>query len=631
MKKVDLLSRQDTMKTKLVCILTGILLGPCVSMQAQSNVDSLVNVLNTQSPTVDEQLTVYIKLCSFYQLNDNEKYLFYAEKGLNLAKKEKNKFKMIEFNNFQGRAYSNKADYELAHKYFNTALNLAIEIKDRDLEIQTYGNLAVSYSNKGDLKTGIEYYQKALSCLESLGKEEKSATWLANIGGMYRLLGEYDLASTYLKKAESIAEKIDDKNALVKTYSSLGNLYREMEDLDKAMEYGLKSLKVSQDMHHKWGEANAYQTLADISINKEQYDEAEKYADECLRLAKEIENTKLIIVGWNALSNVYLYQNRYKEAEDAAFMAWKTDSTNLYIGMNIMSNITHSNISLGNKEKASMYLNKYTDLNNEYNNKNVRENLMEQEVKYETEKKELKIAAMEKDKILYMWIILLVTIVLVVLLLLYLNNKRLARQKIKQLEQEKQIATTKSVIEGETAERKRLARDLHDGLGGMLSAVKINLDNLDHIQNARTLLDSSIDELRRVARNLMPVSLLRLGLKASLEDFCGAFPQVDFQFYGEEKHTSENLELLIYRCVHELVNNAIKYSGAKHINVQMIQNENNISLTVHDDGCGFDPQKVKQGMGLKNLTDRLTVFNGALDIVSTPGNGTEVNVELSFP
>jgi signal transduction histidine kinase len=129
----------------------------------------------------------------------------------------------------------------------------------------------------------------------------------------------------------------------------------------------------------------------------------------------------------------------------------------------------------------------------------------------------------------------------------------------------------------------------------------------------------------------MPVSLLRLGLKASLEDFCGSFPHVRFQFYGEEKRAAENLELLIYRCVHELVNNAVKYSGAKSINVQMLQNENSISLTVYDNGCGFDPEKVKPGMGLKNLTDRLTVFNGALDIVSAPGKGTEVNVELHLP
>jgi signal transduction histidine kinase len=153
----------------------------------------------------------------------------------------------------------------------------------------------------------------------------------------------------------------------------------------------------------------------------------------------------------------------------------------------------------------------------------------------------------------------------------------------------------------------------------------------NHIQNARTLLDNSIDELRRLARNLMPVSLLRLGLKASLEDFCGSFPNVRFQFYGEEKRSTENLELLIYRCVHELVNNAVKYSGAKNINVQLLQNENSISMTVHDDGCGFDLQKVKQGMGLKNLADRLSVFNGALDIVSAPGKGTEVNVKLNLP
>jgi signal transduction histidine kinase len=362
-----------------------------------------------------------------------------------------------------------------------------------------------------------------------------------------------------------------------------------------------------------------------------EFDKALPYAEEFVRMAEKYGDKRTIISAYLKLSDVYSYMEKYEECEAAALKAWEMDSVNLETSSYLTYIITFANIYLGDKDKAATFLMKFSAIARERTGKSLHDSLANMEVKYETEKKELKIAAMEKEKILYMWIILLVTVVLIALLLLYLYSKRLSRQKIKQLEQEKQISTTKSVIEGETTERKRLARDLHDGLGGMLSAVKINLDNLDHIQNARTLLDSSIDELRRVARNLMPVSLIRLGLKASLEDFCGSFPNVRFQFYGEEKRSTENLELLIYRCVHELVNNAVKYSEATSINVQLFQNENNISLTVHDNGCGFDPKKVKPGMGLKNLKDRLTVFNGALDIVSEPGKGTEVNVELRLP
>ncbi|MDR3340052.1 MAG: sensor histidine kinase, partial [Candidatus Symbiothrix sp.] len=190
------------------------------------------------------------------------------------------------------------------------------------------------------------------------------------------------------------------------------------------------------------------------------------------------------------------------------------------------------------------------------------------------------------------------------------------------------LVATQSVLDGETSERKRLAKDLHDGLGGMLSAVKVNLDNLEHLQNARELLDRSIDELRRVAHHLMPASLLRLGLKASLEDFCLSIPNTHFHYYGEDKRLDEKTEILIYRCVYELVNNALKHSDAENFNVQLVQDADRISLTVQDNGCGFDPQTVKEGMGLGNIRTRIAAFNGKIDIYSSQGNGTEVYVEF---
>ena len=150
------------------------------------------------------------------------------------------------------------------------------------------------------------------------------------------------------------------------------------------------------------------------------------------------------------------------------------------------------------------------------------------------------------------------------------------------------MIATQAVLDGETAERSRLARDLHDGLGGMLSVVKLNLKDMnsysimdgldvDRFSNALDMLDQSISELRRVAHHMMPESLMRYGLKISLEDYCRAIPNAHFQYYGSENRLDDRLEVVLYRCAYELINNAVKYAEATTINVQLLINSGIVS------------------------------------------------------
>ncbi|WP_223857546.1 sensor histidine kinase [Sphingobacterium micropteri] len=143
------------------------------------------------------------------------------------------------------------------------------------------------------------------------------------------------------------------------------------------------------------------------------------------------------------------------------------------------------------------------------------------------------------------------------------------------------------------------------------------------------MLDDSIQELRRVAHHMMPESLLRYGLKASLTDFCAAIPIADFHYFGNETRLSEKMEIMIYRCIHELVNNALKHAQPSHINVQLVQEENRISFTVQDDGIGFDQEQVTEGMGLQNVRQRVDAFQGKMNIYSS-GQGTAVLVKMAI-
>jgi signal transduction histidine kinase len=154
-------------------------------------------------------------------------------------------------------------------------------------------------------------------------------------------------------------------------------------------------------------------------------------------------------------------------------------------------------------------------------------------------------------------------------------------------------------------------------------------ENVTSLNSAIELLDTSIKELRRVAHNLMPESLMKYGLNAALADFCQSADKVEYHFFGDNRRIDEKTEIATYRIVNELVNNSLRHSGADHINVQLIIDEERVHVIVEDDGKGFDTSVTEAGgNGLKNIRSRVTSLGGKLEMISSPGKGTEVNVEF---
>jgi len=169
---------------------------------------------------------------------------------------------------------------------------------------------------------------------------------------------------------------------------------------------------------------------------------------------------------------------------------------------------------------------------------------------------------------------------------------------------------------------------LHDRLGGSLSAVKIGLKNSESLQTINDKIDTCMKELREIINNVMPVSLQKFGMKGALEDFSAGFSNLHFHFFGEDRRINPNHEYAVYCCARELVNNALKHSGATNINLQLIQSRKHVSLTVQDNGCGFDEKAIQKGYGLENIRNRVTTCRGKIDITSAPGKGTETVIEL---
>ena len=241
--------------------------------------------------------------------------------------------------------------------------------------------------------------------------------------------------------------------------------------------------------------------------------------------------------------------------------------------------------------------------------------LSQMEVIYETEKKEAQIVQLASERRLHLWVMGVGCLVLVVSILLLVYFQLAHRRQ-------KALLAAKVALEAETKERRILARDLHDGLGGMLSLLKMKTEQGEP---SLTLIDSIHTELRRTAHHLMPEELLKNGIVSALNDFAISVPSASFLTVGDI-WLDKDKELVLYRCAYELVNNAIKHAESEHISIQLTQESQQVTLTVSDDGIGM--QKSKEGMGLQNIRERITPYHGTINIASIEGQGTDINITL---
>jgi two-component system, NarL family, sensor kinase len=232
--------------------------------------------------------------------------------------------------------------------------------------------------------------------------------------------------------------------------------------------------------------------------------------------------------------------------------------------------------------------------------------------------------------------------------LLAKQQNEIKQQRISELEKDKQLIAVDSMLQGQEEERSRLAKDLHDGLGGLLSGVKFSLsnmkdnlvitpDNMAVFERSLDMIDTSIKELRRVAHNMMPEMLTKFGLDEALKEYCNTINatnllSVKYQSMGLDTRIEKSSEIIIYRIIQELINNIMKHASATEAMVQLIKEDGRFSIIVEDNGKGFDTALLKnnKGAGLTSIRSRVDYLKGRLDIHSETGKGTLVNIEFNI-
>jgi signal transduction histidine kinase len=504
----------------------------------------------------------------------------------------------------------------------NEAIPLAKKSGDYELISGLYKAVAIIFMNNNERQKASEYLDEAQNYIEKATKrsptlaESKMETYIINAENLVELKHFYD-AKKVLDKAFLTLKKFPESNLNDSYFYSEGIYYAKQNKYKQALtsyEKGIKSAKKHQNA---------------IALNRLKFAEYE-----ILFKSKEYEKAK------NNLE--YLLENT----------PFIVDKKNYY---NELSKVYSA---VKNYDKAYFYANKYNIVNDSLNNTKFQKEIVELEAKYKKAENEKKITALqsqnERAALLvynnrlnsFLFAVLSVLLFLIVLFLWILNKnqKKLSFQKeinhqqqLTALENQQKLSVSNALIEGEEVERKRIARDLHDGLGSMLSGLKIHLklaekDNISATE-VNTLLDNSIKELRNISQNLMPESLLKLSLEHALRDLCMAnsntITNIEFQYLIKKLNLSKNYQIFIYRIIQELLNNALKYANASEILVSCSQNKETFFITVEDNGVGFNVlEKSKIGMGLRNIKNRVEFLNGKLEIESIINKGTSVYIEL---
>ena len=591
---------------------------------AMSSADSLKRLLDVGPITEKRRSELYQGIANAFSSNEQDSMLHWALKGVHLARKLKEYDHLITCYRFAGAGHCFRANYDSAFFYFDLLKSLSIELGNKRAEKNALAFYAYTYKIQGKYNTAIDHYLKVLKMNENDGDTEGSITILINLVEINRKLGNTETAFRYLEEAERTSRQMVGHVAYDWRMTSILNEYAfnylHRGELDMALHYALQSDNINRN-RFVVNQCTTLGILATIWLQRADSDRAMQYALQSYEWADRLKDKNLYAYAGKILSDVYMAQKRYPEAEAVALKVWMADSTYIDESRDAVGNIVLANIYMRQTERAAYYLKKYTELNTQYSEKSFQTTVSDMMIKYDTEKKEMRIASLQKERRLYTGFGIAGGLLAVVLGIALWQQQRNAQK-------EKQLIATRSILDGEMKERTRMSQDLHDRLSGNFSSMKIELSkNTESKQNFQELLDKCIRDIRDTSHNLMPVSL-QFGMKVALEDLAAKFTNVSFYFFGTEKRISERMEYVVYCCASELVNNAVKHSGANNINMQLIQDAKHITLTVADNGCGFDEKTVKKGLGLKSIRNRVVSCNGKIDVVSSPENGTETTIEL---
>jgi len=582
-----------------------------------------------------------------------------------------------------------------------TALEKAGEDTNKVNILMELAFLEKNYLEAPDLS--LNYAWKALELEKRFGFKIRLGTIYRKIGNIYAdRINNYEKALEYYLKSLKLYQQSNYKVGAAACFNNIGNIYSSKAELSGddsaftiALENHFHALKLYEELARKGRIAQSCMSIADAYLAHSDYIKALEYYRKCNDLILSCDSADLLTIrkSFVGLSEAYAGMNETKKALENILQYKKyLDATNnqydlmfvyIFLGESYLKDKEYQ-LSLENLQKALTVLQKYNvleckqktyfllsqlfretkeyqkafdyftsyvNLKDSLSNAKLKRDMRLMPILKESEKKENEIE--QQDLLLNRKNIQLIALIAILLLIVVSSIFFYYRYIIKQKEKfnaellKQQQLSYGNALEAEEKERIRIARDLHDGIGQLLSAIKLNVyalkQKLSHQQedqsplfiNISQLVDETIKDVRTISHNLAPSALEKSKLDEALIRFteivnAGEKLSIQLQIIDLPEGLNNSFAAMLYRVIQEAVNNTIKYAQATHVTLQLIRHEEELTLVIEDDGIGFDSSTLNQqsGMGLKNIYSRINYWKGKVNIDSQPGKGTTIIIEV---
>jgi len=478
-------------------------------------------------------------------------------------------------------------------------------------------NIGVIYRRKGLFIRALDCYQQCLKIQEEFLGKNGTADVLNNIGVIYEEIGDYNKALEYYLRSFDIQEDLSDLDGMADVLNNIGLIYKHMDNNSKALEYFQESLKISYVIHDKMSTAHVLNNIAEVYLIQGKYPDALDNFQQSLKIKEDLSHTTGMVSSLNNIGLVY-----YELGNNSKAIEWFEKSLKIAKEFDLLAGQKASSKCLydayktiGNYNKALQYYERVVILDDSLKDEETTKKLQQMEFTRQlqadsllNEKEKLKIQiahekiVRKKNRTKNISLLSGSGIVMVIFFLFVFyrqktqKDKIIADQKIKQLERDKKLVAARSIVNGQEEERKRIAKELHDGLGVLLSTAKLQFTSLkdkspEHkplIDKATKLLEQATGDVRKISHNMMPGLLTKFGLFEAVEDLFEKLNETEkltarLEVIGETKRLPENKEVMLYRVIQEMINNTLKHAEAQDISHKMNIQSDILKIEYSDD------------------------------------------------
>ncbi len=608
----------------------------------QTKIDSLKHLIKTDKK--DSELIMHYYELSETYFNIPDSTLNYINRGLNLSRNLKLIKKEHQGLNLLSMYWFNRGNSEKSLEIINLALNFVNKADDLE-NIKTFDNYGLILHSLSRHDEAAEAHLKALKISEENEDSYSMVVSLSNLGNIYYYLGQQNKALDYHNRALEICLKNGYKNYIANCYGNLGLVYRATNQPDKALQAYKRAIELYRDMNEKFDLAIGLMNLGVFYEYLDDFKNAKKNYIESYKISQEIKDEIGVVLTLNNLAVIEAKTKDYRKAlvllDSSLVVAQRINYKEGY--KHIYFAYSETYYKIGNYKEAYKNRAFFEQWKDSVSNERYLNKITELETKYETEKKEKEISILSeqqlKNEILInqqrnqmKWLGVIGIVAAILAFLIFLVYKQRGANK-------KQLELINAIEDTQTAERKRIAQDLHDSVGGSLALLKNKIQTVVENQDnpSKELLstiqtvEKTSNDVRQIAHNLMPSELIKFGLVSAIQSILDQLnsDELKAQLYAHnmEQRIDTVKEVHLFRITQEVIQNVLKHAKAKNLTVYLNKYAKHLSLMVEDDGDGF-VENTNEGLGIGGIKQRVEQLKGSLNIDSSSGRGTTFNIQI---